>query len=99
GLMALPIGVCDARAIEDAEWIARTHADAGEHIIGADAWAAELTPPWLMRGELTAEVPPLALRALAALGAWCASAFGLRRVIGLPAAALVDEGWRLERFP
>jgi hypothetical protein len=98
-LMALPIGTCDARAIDDAEWILRTHADAGERVVGADAWAAELTPPWLMRGEATAAVPPLALRALGALGAWCEEAFGLRRVPPLPAAALVDEGWRLERFP
>ncbi|HEY2743205.1 MAG TPA: hypothetical protein VGL86_01225 [Polyangia bacterium] len=98
-LMALPVAVCDARAIEDAEWIVRMHADAGERVVGADAWAAMLTPPWLMRGERTAETPPAALRALAALGDWVAGAFGLRRVPGVAAAALVDEGWKLERFP
>jgi len=98
-MMALPIAVCHVRATEDAEWIVRTHAEAGERVVGADAWAATLTPPWLMRGELTAEAPPMALQALCALGDWCLGAFGLRRVPGVAAAALVDEAWKLERFP
>jgi hypothetical protein len=72
----------------------------GTAIVAAPSWAAELTPPWLdvtdapIAGEL-----PAALRALAALGDWCLAAFGLRHVPGVAAAALVDEGWKLERFP
>jgi hypothetical protein len=98
-LMALPIAVCDAAALEDAEWVAKEQRDEGARVVGADAWAAELTPPWLMRGALEPTEVPAALRALADLGAWCLAAFGVRRVPGVAAAALVDEGWKLERFP
>jgi hypothetical protein len=87
-LVALP-AVTDARERDD-----------GARIVGAPAWAAELTPPWLpVADAAVGDEAPAALRALAALGSWCASAFGLRRVPGVAAAALVDEGWRLERFP
>jgi len=69
-------------------------------IVAAPAWAAELTPPWVPPGERPcADDAPAALRALAQLGEWCMAAFGLRRVPGVAAAALVDEGWKLERFP
>jgi hypothetical protein len=73
---------------------------AGHEIVSATAWAAELTPPWVAAGEPAAvDGPPAALRALAALGEWCVAAFGLRHVPGVAAAALVDEAWKLERFP
>jgi hypothetical protein len=69
-------------------------------IVAAPAWAAELTAPWVPAGERPdADAPPPVLRALAELGEWCVAAFGLRRVPGVGAAALVDEGWKLERFP
>ena len=69
-------------------------------IVSATAWAAQLTPPWVQAGEAPmGEDPPPALRALGELGAWCVAAFGLKRVPGVAAAALVDEGWKLERFP
>ena len=85
-LVALPTVTCGA--IE------------GVQVVGATAWAAELTPPWLPAGAAPAAVePPAALRALATLGEWCVGAFGLRRVPGVSAAALVDEAWKLERFP
>jgi hypothetical protein len=72
----------------------------GAPIVAAPAWAAELTPPWVPPGERPCEdEAPAALRALAQLGEWCVAAFGLRRVPGVAAAALVDEGWKLERFP
>jgi hypothetical protein len=74
--------------------------DAGHEIVSATAWAAELTPPWVAAGEPpVVDGPPAALRALAALGEWCVAAFGLRHVPGVAAAALVDEAWKLERFP
>jgi hypothetical protein len=92
-LIALPIVVVDVDGLEQA---AR---GLGAPATSPAAWAAELTPPWLRcRAPAGADVPE-ALRALAALGEWCAAAFGLRRVPGVAAAALVDEAWRLERFP
>lgn len=71
----------------------------GVDFVAADAWAAELTPPWLPRAAPIAPSPSLALTALAGVTGWCVDAFGMRRVPGVTAAALVDEGWRLERFP
>ena len=90
-LIALPLVTLDALERAQAE---------GARTVGAAAWAAELTPPWLPAGALPAqEEAPAALRALAALGDWCVAAFGLRHVPGVAAAALVDEAWKLERFP
>ena len=74
--------------------------DDGDEIVSAAAWATELTPPWVAAGNApVAADPPAALRALAALGEWCVGAFGLRHAPGVAAAALVDEAWKLERFP
>jgi hypothetical protein len=85
-LLALPcLGADDARD--------------GVEIVAPDGWAAELTPPWLPRVEQAIDAPPETLAALATLTGWCVDAFGLRRVPGVAAAALVDENWRLERFP
>ena len=90
-LVALPMATLDAIEDEDAE---------GARILAAPAWAAQLTPPWLPAGALPSlEAPPPALQALADLGAWCVAAFGLKRVPGVAASALVDEAWKLERFP
>lgn len=95
-LIALPITVVEVDGIEAA---ARALVASGARVAAAAAWAAELTPPWLPRGEAERSEMPEALRALAALGEWCGGAFGLKRVPGVAAAALVEEGWRLERFP
>jgi hypothetical protein len=97
-LMALPITCVDS--IEEAEAALGRIVDEGAEMIAAPAWAAGLTPPWLPVGDAPDEVEvPRALRALGELGQWCAQAFGLRRVPGVAAAALVEEAWRLERFP
>jgi hypothetical protein len=92
-LIALPITVVDVEHLQE------TARGLGARVVTATAWAAELTPPWLPQVEPARVAVPDTLRALAALGEWCASAFGLRRVPGVAAAALVDEAWRLERFP
>ncbi|MGZ3428802.1 MAG: hypothetical protein ACXVCV_19245 [Polyangia bacterium] len=97
-LMALPIACVDS--LEAAEAALGALVDGGTEIVAAPAWAAGLTPPWLPAAALPAREPvPAALQALAQLGQWCVSAFGLRRVPGLSAAALVEEAWKLERFP
>jgi hypothetical protein len=97
-LMALPIVCVDS--FEAAEAALRALADGGAELVAAPAWAAGLTPPWLPAADPPAPAPvPAALEALAQLGQWCAGAFGLRRVPGVAAAALVDEAWKLERFP
>ncbi|MDB4964760.1 MAG: hypothetical protein JWN44_449 [Myxococcales bacterium] len=70
-----------------------------DDIVGAEALAANLTPPWLPEGECDSRAVPPSLAALAELTGWCVDAFGLRRVPGVPAAGLLEEGWRLERFP
>jgi hypothetical protein len=102
-LLALPALQLDGAALDpdgDAVSAAITELrDGGWAIAGADAIAAELTPPWLERGALAADALPPALAALASLTGWCVDAFGLSRVPGVAAAALLDEAWRLERFP
>ncbi|HEX4458335.1 MAG TPA: hypothetical protein VIA18_10220 [Polyangia bacterium] len=70
----------------------------GVAIVGADELAASLTAPWLTRGEPETEDVPASLRALADVTGWCLDAFALPRVPGIAAAALAEEGWRLERF-
>ncbi len=97
-LMALPMAACES--LEEAEQQVRALVAGGAHMVAASAWAAQLNPPWLTPGERPVrDEAPVALRALAELGRWCLGAFGLRRVPGVAAAALVDEAWRLERFP
>jgi hypothetical protein len=99
-LVALPAVSLDAAALDAAAARLTALVSRGARVVGADAWAAELTPPWLPEGaRATAQPMPPALCALAQLGGWCVDAFGLRRVPGVPAAGLVEEGWRLERFP
>jgi hypothetical protein len=97
-LMALPI-IC-VETIAEAETALAALIDGGAEILAAPSWAAGLTPPWLETGEAPARVEvPAALRALAELGQWCAAAFGLRSAPMVAASALVDEAWKLERFP
>lgn len=95
-LIALPSLRIDvaARPIEE---LARELSEL--EIVSADGWAAQLTPPWLPWIAPTLDAPPATAVALANLTGWCVDAFGLRRVPGVAAAALVDEAWRLERFP
>lgn len=100
-LMALPLLELDLErlTIDEVERELRAIVDAGLTVVGADTLAATLTPPWLGSGVgRQPSVPPL-LTALAELTGWCIDAFGVRRVPGVSAAALLDEGWRLERFP
>jgi hypothetical protein len=100
GDVATPVRVGERLLVLPVTEATPDDASGGVHIVAAPAWAAELTPPWVPAGERpdAGESPP-ALRALAELGEWCMAAFGLRRVPGVGAAALVDEGWKLERFP
>ena len=81
-LLALPIVVCEADELETALRTARAGVEMGAKIVGADALAAELTPPWLRRSPLPPTELPAALTALAQLGQWCVSAFGLRHRAG-----------------
>jgi hypothetical protein len=94
--LQLDAATLDAGAVTDA--IARLRA-AGADVVGADTIAASLTPHWLPEGAVRAEAPPPAVQALATLTGWCCDAFGLPRVPGVAARALLDEGWRLDRFP
>lgn len=100
-LIALPALRAEPTAdgLRAAEQAARAATAGGAALVTADALAETLTPPWLPRRAPALPRPPEALRALAALTGWCVDAFGLRRVPGMPAAALVEEGWRLDRFP
>ena len=100
-LIALPVvrEAATADGLAAAERAAREALGDGATLVTADALAETLTPPWLPRRTIEVPRPPAALRALAALTGWCRDAYGVRRVPGVPAAALVDEGWRLERFP
>jgi hypothetical protein len=97
-LMALPVVSLDAAWPDDAE-PALCELREGATVLGADSWAAELTPSWLPPSTLARVTPPTALLALAELSGWCIDAFGIRRVPGVSAEALAEEGWKLDRFP
>jgi hypothetical protein len=102
-LMALPALSFDLAHVALDE-IEEALAEIDGEVVAAEVLAAKLTPPWLPEGAVesaAAEADAVApsLQALAELTGWCVDAFGLKRVPGVAATALVEEGWRLDRFP
>jgi hypothetical protein len=89
----------DAAALAKAMARVEALVKGGAELVPVGRLADKLTPPWMERTISHSQAASPAARSIVRACRWLCAAFGLHRAPQVAAAALCDEGWRLDRLP